>query len=159
MASLEALLLKKYPASAYLVSADLAIDSIQQLVERMGFNFLHLDGRKIATVQDFFRITDEVLKFPDSPEDSWEAFADMLYDLENIPWAKGNLILYDDFQRFEQNDDKNFYIAFRHLISIAEKSDSSDRPMYVLLSSSTTSTIVDIVDLPLVDYLSDIGTA
>jgi RNAse (barnase) inhibitor barstar len=151
--TLMALLKREHPTGAYLVGAEMTSEVVKQTVEQMGFNFLYLDGRRISTVQDFFAEASRAFRFPKYHGENWtnwDALADFLKDLENIPAAVGDVIMFDEFQRFAQNDPANFFIAFRHLESVAQVTNSG-YPMYVLLRATAASTTDKVLPhLPLV---------
>ena len=131
MDKLQVLLDSGYKPDVYVLESDLAVDIIRHMIEQAGYNFFYLDGKRIVSEQDFFQEAQQALAFPYFGQ-NWDAFDDCVSDMSWVPLAKGNVILYDEFEQFAQNDLNGFKLAF-HGLQYATRVDITPQPTYVLL--------------------------
>ncbi len=131
MNELQALLDGKLKPGIYLLENNLEVNAIRRMAEQGGYNFFYLDGRKISNEEEFFREAETVYAFPYFGK-NWNALDDCLRDMSWLPRAKGNITLYDDFQRFARLNADDFQRAY-YVLRYATRTDTTPQPMYVFL--------------------------
>lgn len=94
----------------------------------------YLDGRKIATKEDFLREAAEVMSFPAYFGRNWDAFDECICDLSWLP-AQKYILIYDRPDIFAKAQPDQWQIAQEILQSAAHYWQESGRLMEVWVLS------------------------
>ncbi len=97
-----------------------------------GWQFYYLDGRLITDKASFIEETGKAMGFPAYGGQNWDAFEEMIRDL-NWDRAAGYVLLYEYPQQFARNSPKDWSIALSILQGATRFWAEQGVPMYVLL--------------------------
>ncbi|GAB3276735.1 hypothetical protein GCM10027589_02430 [Actinocorallia lasiicapitis] len=86
-----------------------------------------------ATKQEFLTRAGDVLEFPDYYGENWDAFYDLLTDMEWLPTDKGYLIVWAGWRALADGDRASFDTALEIFVDAAGVWSESDTPLFVLL--------------------------
>lgn len=122
----------------YRVEQPLALDEVATLCQEHNTQLFYLDGSTISNKAEFLQACAKAMNFPDYFGDNWDAFEDMLTDLE---WVSENryLVLYTQPERFAQGDADEWTTAIDILQSAVEYWEETETPLYILLNTNSAS--------------------
>jgi RNAse (barnase) inhibitor barstar len=112
---------------------DLQAEAVKSASQE-GAKVFYLDGRKIATKEDFLRETSEVMKFPAYFGANWDAFDECIRDLSWMP-AQKYILIYDRSDIFSKAQPDQWQIAQDILQSASQYWQESGRLMEVWVLS------------------------
>lgn len=103
--------------------ADLA--DVRDVVAAAGWELVHLDGVGFGERTGFLAAVGEAFAFPDHYGHNFDAFADLLDDLE-----RPTLLLFDAWSGFAREDERWFGVA---LTILRERARRDDLPSFAVL--------------------------
>jgi RNAse (barnase) inhibitor barstar len=116
------------------------VPAITAHAERSGWRVFHLDGRQVATKDDFLAACAKAMSFPRYFGHNWDALEDCLRDLSWAPARYGYLVLYEDPRNFNAARPDEFAVALNILASAVEFWRETPTPMAVLLQRAGRGT-------------------
>ncbi len=126
----QALLSGEIKPGVYRLPAHTSAEAVWHAVELAGWRVFVLDGNEISDKASFLNEAAKVMDFPKYFGKNWDAFEDLLNDLEWAP-AKGYVVLYPHAGRFAKAPDWKTALSILHVA--VERWQKAGVPMYVLL--------------------------
>jgi RNAse (barnase) inhibitor barstar len=102
MSDLNTALTRKKPADLYRFHSSAAPVTIKKFVQKKGWRFFYLDGRRIANKQEFLTACVKSFALPAYFGNNWDALEECLHDLSP---ADGYVVLFDLADKFMQTED------------------------------------------------------
>jgi hypothetical protein len=106
---------------------------LAQRARLCAWRFFHLDGRRIASKDDFLRDCAAAMQFPATFGHNWDALEDSLRDLSWAPTEKGYLLLLDGAGHFALSAPDDFAVALDILHSAVAFWQPTPTPLAVVL--------------------------
>lgn len=128
--------LSSHAPGIYKLGAEINVEELANFCGKQGWNFFSIDGQKVNNKDKFFLAAAQEMNFPDYFGHNWDAFADIMTDLD-IGNSKGSVLLYCHPENFAENDAANWSVMMDVLQSIVEFWQETDTPMYILLKSDS----------------------
>ncbi|GAA3213342.1 barstar family protein [Actinocorallia longicatena] len=101
------------------------------------------------TKEDFLAAAGEILEFPDYYGQNWDAFYDLLTDMDWLPADKGYLVVWPGWKELADADRPAFETALEIFADAADAWSESETPMIVLLPGGDgDGAIKDLERLP-----------
>jgi len=133
MSDLNTALTRKKTADLYRFHSSAAPATVKKFVQKKGWRYFYLDGRRIASKQEFLTACAKSFALPAYFGNNWDALEECLHDL---PLANGYVILFDQADKFMQTDDWQTAVSiFQNMLK--------EKNLYVLVRGEK----VDLVDL------------
>ncbi len=126
----QALLSGKTQPGVYRLPPRTSAETVKRAVEPAGWRVFVLDGNEISDKASFLSEAAQAMAFPKYFGKNWDAFEDLLNDLEWAP-AKGYVVLYPHAGRFAKAPDWKTALSIFQIA--VERWQKAGVPMYVLL--------------------------
>lgn len=130
--NLRLLLSGELPRTVYCFTSRASAPTVARLAARRGWHMYHLDGRRIASKQEFLRACAEAMALPSYFGHNWDALEECLADLPSAP-PLGYLVLYDAAGRFAAASPEEFSVALDVMCDAAARRREGGAPMAFLL--------------------------
>lgn len=117
----------------YRLASRASTATIAKQAEHRGWRCFYLDGRQIASKNDFLQVCAKAMQFPDYFGYNWDALEDSLRDLSWAPSQRGYLVLFDGAARLATSSPQDFAVALDILRAAIEYWRATTTPMVVLL--------------------------
>jgi hypothetical protein len=132
------------PAAVYRLGVGAELPGPRATIEGQGFRISFVDGSLVDGKRSFLRQVYKALDCPAYAALNWDAFEDVLNDLD---WLVSDLVVlvYDDVTFFASEHPRQWGVALDILSTAAIASRAAERRLYVLLGGEHAS----LRDLPL----------
>lgn len=127
----------------YRVAEEIVVDEVATLCQEQGAHLFYIDGQAVSNKAEFLHACAKAMDFPDYFGANWDAFEDLLTDLEWIA-ADRYLVLYSDPEAFAQQDAAEWSTAVDILQGAVEYWAETETPLYVVFN--TTSPLLNPVE-------------
>lgn len=134
MSGLADLLTGDVPPGVHLWPSEASAEDVGRTVTAAGWRFTHLAGAGLTERGAFLAAIGEALDFPDTYGANFDALADLLDDVGDVD-GRGTVLLWDDWTRFADGDQRWFPVARAIL---AERASAEHLPPFVVLLRDLT---------------------
>lgn len=130
MSKWQGLLTGEVNPGVYRLPTHTSTKAVEQVVAPAGWRVFVLDGKRVSDKATFLSEAAKTMHFPNYFGKNWDAFEDMLNDLEWAP-AKGYVILYTHAERFAQLPDWKTALSIFQVA--VQRWQQVGVPMYIFL--------------------------
>lgn len=148
MGTLNELLDKKNESGVFLLKTNKSLETVKNLVEKIGYAFFQIDGNQIDSKLGFYEAISIELNFPSYFGMNLDALYDCLVDLSWYP-APGHVILYTHFEQFAAQNMDHFILVIN---TMADAAKDRNTVMYVLLEGDEGKLPSSLADIVMIIY-------
>ncbi len=134
MSRWDALVSGEIKPGLYRLPRGVTAESVRRAVEPEGWRVFEVDGARVSDKPSFLKAAAKAMKFPSYFGQNWDAFEEMVNDLEWVP-AKGYLLLMPHGARFVKSGD--WPIARSILADAVTNWSAQGVPFYVLVGGAS----------------------